>query len=230
MNFIKSLQQSPLFKQRLDRTKFTGLPLSIFSVAFLCLFILFLKSARDSVLPDIVIRADMYVNTLLYTLRNATTIKVFTYITLLGEPTTVVTLALIISIVLWLTHKKWQTITLWITIIGSEGLTFVAKWFTHRSRPINALFLEESSSLPSGHATIAVAFYGFLAYLLFKQTKNTIVRILIILVTLIIIIAIGFSRLYLGVHYVSDVCAGYLVGLLWLVIGISIAESKLPKK
>lgn len=249
MNFIKSLLRSfknafttneeiqklgkkyprvvGLLKRRLDRTKFTGLSLTIFGIAFLYISFLFLGAISDFITSDIIVQADARVNALLYAFRNITAVKTFIWVTLLGESPTIIVFALVISILLWLSHKKWQAITLWLTIIGSEGFTFIAKLIFHRPRPINAVFLEDSNSFPSGHATIAVAFYGFLAYLLFKKTKSKLLRALIILVAIITIAAIGFSRLYLGVHYVSDVWTGYLVGLLWLIIGITIAESKL---
>lgn len=212
-------------KQRLDRTKFNGLPLTILSVAFLYALLLFFGAIGDFIASDIIVSADGRVNTLLYAFRNALAVKIFIWITLLGESPTVLMFALVVSVLLWLSRKKWQIFTLWLTIIGGEGFTFILKLVFHRPRPINAVFLEDSNSFPSGHATIAVAFYGFIAYLLLRKNKNKPYRILTI--SSILITGIGLSRLYLGVHYVSDVWAGYLAGLLWLIIGISITEWKL---
>ncbi len=177
-----------------------------------------------SFITNLIIGYDARINALLFEMRDAPTIKIFTWITWLGEFPTIIILALAVSALLWLSHKKLQVIAFWLTIIGSESVTFAAKFLFHRPRPINAVFLETSNSFPSGHATIAVAFYGFLAYLLLKKIKNRLHRNLLIIFTLIVILAIGFSRLYLGVHYLSDVAAGYLVGLIWLLIGTRLTD------
>lgn len=180
-------------------------------------------------LIESIIAFDIQSHATLSTLRSVTGIRLFHWITLLGEFSTVVIFALIASIILWRQRDKLSVALLWLVIIGSEGTTFVAKIFFHRPRPINAVFLEGQNSFPSGHATIAIAFYGFLTYLLYKKIKNSLHRSLIIIFALVIIIAIGWSRLYLGVHYSSDVIAGYFVGLLWLSIGISATELYLKK-
>lgn len=213
-------------KRRVDRTKLSGLPLTIFSIALIGALLLFLGSIEDYLFSEIIIKMDVRINALLYAFRTAKALKVFIWITLLGESPTIIIFTLIISSLLWMARKKWQIVTLWLTIVGSEGLTFFIKLIFHRPRPLNAVFLEDSNSFPSGHSTIAVAFYGFLTYLAFRKIKSKLLRALIIVITLIIILAIGFSRLYLGVHYVSDVWTGYLVGLLWLIIGIGLSELK----
>jgi len=150
--------------------------------------------------------------------------KIFLSITMLGEAEFVIILALVISALLWYWRKKLQIIILWIVIIGSEAITYVIKAFVNRPRPDNALILEESASFPSGHATIAVAFYGFLTYLLLCKIKKY--RTLTLAISIVIILALGYSRLYLRVHYLSDVLVGYLIGAVWLVIGIKIDKSK----
>lgn len=213
-------------KQRLNRTNFIGLPLTILGLAFLYVLLLFFGAIFDFITSDIIVSVDIRIDALLYAFRNPLAIKIFIWITLLGKGLTVAIFALVVSVSLWLSRKKWPIIALWLTIIGSAGFAFITKLIFHRPRPANPVFLENFNSFPSSHATIAVAFYGFLAYLLFRKTKNKLYRVLIILITLILILAIGFSRLYLGVHYVSDVWTGYLVGLLWLIIGIGVAEIK----
>lgn len=150
--------------------------------------------------------------------------KVFLSITMLGEAEFVIILALIISLLLWHWRKKLQTMTMWVVIIGSEAVTYTIKVLVNRPRPENALVLEQSASFPSGHATIAVAFYGFLTYLLLREIKKY--RTLALAVGIIIILALGYSRLYLRVHYLSDVLVGYLVGAVWLTIGVKIDKLK----
>jgi undecaprenyl-diphosphatase len=171
-------------------------------------------------ISNAMVHVDMKVNALLFGLRDEVVIKTFKLITLLGEVQAIVAIAIIISIILWKSNKKQQIAVLWLTIIGSELTTFIAKIALHRQRPENAIFLENSYSFPSGHATIAIAFYGFIASLLLREITKKTSRALSVLVTVILITLIGFSRLYLGVHYLSDVLFGYSVGLVWLIIGI----------
>ena len=203
------------------------MPLTILSVAFLYVLLLLFGVVEDLITSDLIVNADVRVNTLLYVFRSLLAVKVFIWATLLGQSPTIIVFGLIVSAILYLSHKKWQIVTLWLTVIGSEAFTFLSKIIFHRLRPANAVILEGSASFPSGHATIAVAFYGFLVYLACRSLKKKRYRLITILSGLLVMAAIGFSRLYLGVHYVSDVWAGYLVGLLWLIIGISITEWKL---
>lgn len=178
---------------------------------------------------ELIVQADMHFNILLHAIRNALMVKVFIWITLLGEASTILVFETVTSIVIWLTREKLQIFALWLTILASECFTLIAKIIFNRPRPIGAVLLESTNSFPSGHATIAVAFYGFITYLLLKKIKSKFYYFFIIFVAILIIGAIGFSRLYLGVHYISDVLAGYLVGSVWLIIGIRFLDRK-PSK
>jgi undecaprenyl-diphosphatase len=96
---------------------------------------------------------------------------------------------------------------------------FGLKHLFDRNRPLIPL-LEEARGLsfPSGHALMSVTFYGLLIYIVFKGFKNKPLKWTLISMLLALILIIGFSRIYLRVHYASDVIAGFCVGLLWLVI------------
>jgi undecaprenyl-diphosphatase len=221
---------SSFLRSRCDRTKFTGLPLTILGVAFFYVVMLLFGAVKGFINSDIIVSTDAQVNDLLYVFRNATAVRVFMWFTLLGNSWIVVVFAFTSSIILWLSGKKRQIFALWLVIVGSESFTSIAKLIFHRSRPVTAVYWEKSNSFPSSHATIAVAFYGFIAYLLLRKIKNKKHHFLVILFTMVLICLVGFSRLYLGVHYVSDVWTGYLVGLLWLIIGISITELAIFQK
>lgn len=215
------------YKTRIDKAKFTGLPLTVFGLCFFYILILFLSTVEDFVTSDIIVEADARLNTLLYVFRNATLVNFFMWVTLLGEIEVVVTFMIIISLALFIMHKKWHILGLWLSVVGSEGFTYLTKIIFHRPRPVNAVILEHSASFPSGHATISISFYGFIVYILVKKMKKKRHRILITMLGVIFVALIGFSRLYLGVHYLSDVWAGYLVGLLWLIVSISLTEWKI---
>ncbi len=226
LKFPRSLS---FLKRRLDKTKFSGYKVTVLVAFFVFVMFLLVGAINSFVTLDSIVQADVRVNNLLYVFRNASAVKFFIWITLLGQTPTVVIFTLVAVILLWLTKKNWQILGLLISIVGGETFTYIAKWIFQRPRPVGAVILESTNSFPSGHATIAVALYGFFAYLWLKRTKRKFHRILIVILTFIVVGAIGFSRMYLGVHYVSDVWTGYLVGLLWLVIGIWLTELKLFK-
>jgi undecaprenyl-diphosphatase len=122
-------------------------------------------------------------------------------------------------------------IPLLITLAGTGLTILIGKIYFHRERPnVLAFYNEPSYSFPSGHATVSVAFYGLLFYFIIRNVKNIKHKFQLIAVSLLFILLLGFSRLYLCVHYLSDVAAGYSLGLLWLLLAISIIEWKIYNK
>lgn len=104
--------------------------------------------------------------------------------------------------------------------LGLAVLTnFLLKQILQRPRPIGHRIIDESGySLPSGHSMVSMAFYGFLIYLVYKRIENKHLKSFLIALLLVLIINIGISRIYLGVHYTSDVIAGFLVAISYLII------------
>lgn len=104
--------------------------------------------------------------------------------------------------------------------LGLAALTnFLLKQILQRPRPIGHRIINESGySLPSGHSMVSMAFYGFLIYLVYKRIENKHLKSFLIALLLVLIINIGISRIYLGVHYTSDVIAGFLVAISYLII------------
>lgn len=210
---------------RFTRDRFSGMPLTLFSLAFLYILVLFLGIVQDVVVSDIVVSVDTRIANLLFAFRDVTLTHVFLWVTLLGKWQVVFLFTLLASILLWLWGKRIYLVPFWVGILGSEAVSLFGKMAVHRPRPEVGVYLEKSFSFPSGHATIAVAFYGFLAYVLWQQNStNWKRRANIVFFTTLLILAIGFSRLYLGVHFLSDVWGGYLLGALWLIIAISISR------
>lgn len=110
------------------------------------------------------------------------------------------------------------------TMLGASASVFIIKNFVERTRPESALYMESSFSFPSGHTAISVVFFGMLAYLASKSTPRAASQINIFFAWIFVMIMIGFSRMYLGVHFASDVLAGYAIGFFWLCIGINFFE------
>ncbi len=211
-------------KRRLNRERFSGLPLTLILVAFVYVVSLFLGIVEDIITSDPIVAADIRVANLLYAFRDMELITFFTWVTLLGKWEIVFGGAIVATILLWLWRKRVYVFSLWFTLIGSEIFNLLGKLAFHRPRPEIAYYAEHGFSFPSGHATIAMAFYGFLTYVLVRETKKWGRKAAILFWGLIVILAIGLSRLYLGVHYVSDVWGGYLSGALFLIIGIALVE------
>lgn len=216
-------------QKRLDKNNFYGLPLTLLSLALIYVLGLFGGIIEDIINSDIIVSADIRVANLLAIFRNAELTKIFSWITLLGKWQVILVFTVATISILWLWKKRTYIIPLLLSIAGSEIFTSIGKVVFHRARPNVAIYPENSFSFPSGHATIAIAFYGFLAYILIKNAKQWKRKINIFFTGLILIILIGFSRLYLGVHYVSDVWGGYLAGAIWLIIAIGFSEYFLYK-
>lgn len=151
---------------------------------------------------------------------SGTLTKVMLWITSLGNWKFVIASALIVSTLCWLNRKRNLIIPFLLALAGTEISVELLKVIVHRARPIGGAFLEHSASFPSGHSAIAVALYGFIASLLWKRTKNRFGKSAILVTTLLIILLIGLSRIYLGVHFPTDVLGGYLVGTAWLLAAI----------
>jgi undecaprenyl-diphosphatase len=125
-------------------------------------------------------------------------------------------------------RKDWRlsAILLVVSTSGSIVLTTVLKAIFERSRPelFDSGYTASFYSFPSGHATLAVGFYGTLTLLLAYRLRGY-ARWLVAACGVSLVLLIGFSRLYLGVHYPTDVLAGYLAALLWLVfVGVAYAS------
>jgi undecaprenyl-diphosphatase len=146
--------------------------------------------------------------------------KTMLWITSLGDWKFVIALSLLLSVVFWQKGKRKFLIPFWALLGGTELTVEILKLAIHRARPIGAEFLETSYSFPSGHAAISVALYGFLAFLLLKMANSKLKTGTILVATLLIILLIGYSRIYLGVHFPTDVLGGYVVGVAWLWGGI----------
>mgnify|MGYP004455906777 CR=1 FL=1 len=110
-------------------------------------------------------------------------------------------------------------------------LNQLLKGILQRPRPTEYRIIEETGySFPSGHSMISMAFYGYLIYLIYKYVKNKYIKWTSIVVLSLLICAIGISRIYLGVHYTSDVLGGFLISISYLVIFISAVNKFIIEK
>lgn len=210
--------------RRLNRASFSGLPMTLILIGFVYVSFLFFSTVQDILASDQIVATDFRIAHLLAYFRSPEFTKIFLWITLLGKWQIVVGTAIAVSVILWLWKKKEFICYLWLALGADELFNYLGKLAVHRVRPDNPVYLENSFSFPSGHAMVSVIFYGFLGYLLIRHLKNWKQKVNVFFVCFIIAIAIGFSRLYLGVHYFSDVWGGYLLGLLILATIITLYE------
>lgn len=129
----------------------------------------------------------------------------------------------ILTIVLLITLKKKQKIMVISNVIIITILNQVLKIVFMRPRPeIMRLIEEQGYSFPSGHSMVSTAFYGLLIYLIYKNVKNKYIKYTLCTILSILILIIGLSRIYLGVHYASDVIGGFCFSIAYLIIFIKI--------
>lgn len=135
--------------------------------------------------------------------------------------------AICIAVAMFLLWRRQRLLALiWVAAVAGNGaLTRVMKWTFARERPLHdhGWVVEHGWSFPSGHASGALAVYGMLAYLLLRATPR-IWHLPIVLTTSVLVLAIGYSRVLLHVHYFSDVLAGWTVAGAWLVVCIATAR------
>lgn len=121
----------------------------------------------------------------------------------------------------------------WFITFDLVGVTLVNQVIKHiirRPRPNVLRLVEESGySFPSGHSMVSMAFYGIIIYLVYKNVSNKYLKWLLITLLSLLILSIGFSRIYVGVHYFTDVAGGFLLGLAYLIIYINIYNKRIGK-
>jgi membrane-associated phospholipid phosphatase len=134
---------------------------------------------------------------------------------------------------LFIRKHKWYSIKIPVIAITSLLLMFLLKNLFGRQRPDIPLLREAHGlSYPSGHALMSVTFYGLLIYIVWNSVKQPWLKWLLVVLLFLLILFIGFTRIYLRVHYPSDVFAGFAVGFLWLFISVWIMRriEKFSKK
>lgn len=138
----------------------------------------------------------------------------------------------ILTIVLFILIKdKKIGISIFSNLAIITILNQLLKRILQRPRPTEFRIIEETGySFPSGHSMISMAFYGYLIYLIYKYVKNKYIKWTAIVLLSILICCIGISRIYLGVHYTSDVLGGFLISVSYLVIYISTTNKFLIEK
>jgi undecaprenyl-diphosphatase len=148
-------------------------------------------------------------------------------ITSLGTGTVVAMIVLVAGLFLWLNQHKHSAVLLVVATVGGLVLNNLLKIGFDRPRPQVFKWgtYAVSSSFPSGHAMSSIIVYGTVAYLAARLQRNLASRVATLVLAALIIVAICISRLYLGVHYPSDIAAGLIIGLAWAGFCMAVLEA-----
>jgi undecaprenyl-diphosphatase len=153
--------------------------------------------------------------------------KIALGITHLGAGKFYVVLCLVLFWFLYRRRNYIEIIALTTTLLGGYGLNELLKAIIQRERPNLYDLIEKGFSFPSGHAMVSLCFYGMASYLIFRTIKENRWKWLIGILASLLIISIGLTRIYLGVHWFSDIVAGFIGGGIWLIcciIGTEVAH------
>jgi undecaprenyl-diphosphatase len=185
----------------------------------LAAFAIFIEVADNVIDQNELFHVDARVNAALAPLRGATGLAVARVVSALGSTAGLTVIALVVAATAY--RRQWRLITVsWLLVLGGGKLVEqLLKHLFHRTRPSGAELV--SYSYPSGHAMGSLIGYGILAYLVLLRIKRPAARVAITATAALLILAVGVSRLVLGVHYFTDVVGGYAAGAMWLVLSIA---------
>lgn len=146
-------------------------------------------------------------------------------VTWFGSATCLILLTVILFVII---KNKKAGLLIGTNLVIITILNQTLKTLLQRPRPTGFRIINETGySFPSGHSMISMAFYGLLIYLIYKNVKNKYLKFTLIIILFILIISIGLSRIYLGVHYTSDVLAGFLLSIAYLIFYCHVVDKVL---
>lgn len=196
-------------------------------VIFLCLIVLI------DIIEDVFNNNIIEIDTSFYKLISENLISdqvtpIMKFVTNLGGKFVLISLGIILFITL---RKRKLGIYVALNLIIITIINQLLKHIVQRPRPNEYRIIDETGySFPSGHSMVSTAFYGFLIYLICKYVKNKYLKYISTVLLSFLILWIGVSRIYLGVHYTTDVLAGFLISISYLIIYISILNNLVFKE
>jgi len=204
---------------------FTGLPLTLLVSGAFYVAVLLGGLTGEVLEAGTVLRFDQAVNAALGPWRMRPLVGILLWITALGAGPALTAVAAVATAFLWADRRPGFILPLWVAFLGAQATTWSGKFVIARHRPdfIQAVS-EASPSFPSGHATASMTLYGFLAYALVRDLPRRRERFEVAFWVAVLVLAIGFSRVFLSLHYTTDVAAGFMVGLFWLMVGFAVSE------
>ena len=182
--------------------------------------LVFILISLEVLIKGFIVNLDSSINQSIISIQSQALINASKILGVIFDTWSLLILAILVSLCLWFKDSRKDAIFFSLLMFIGAGIIFILKELIQRARPLNILINETNFSFPSGHATIAVIFFGILAYLILKRDHSKFERKISLVIAPIMILVIGFSRIYLNAHWFSDVLAGYFLGLFILAIGI----------
>jgi membrane-associated phospholipid phosphatase len=214
--FIKN--RLPAAKKRYGRGPTVGV--ACFALSILSFAAIFYSLSEKGTL----FRLDLTINAYVTRVANPAITGPLETITSLGNIFLVVTVAVMVGAFLFIRKNWWRLLALFLGVAIGQAVLNVLKVIFERPRPKTEMYVF-ASSFPSGHVFSATVIYGFCIYLTFRFINNATVKWIVATLLVLLILLIGFSRVYLGVHWLSDVLAGYVTGFAWLLFCIFLAKT-----
>ncbi|MFA6550762.1 MAG: bifunctional DedA family/phosphatase PAP2 family protein [Candidatus Gracilibacteria bacterium] len=180
------------------------------------------KMIDDAAKGELMAKIDYWINIKITVLWHPYFIKFMMGITQIATPSTLITVSAALFLTLAYQQKIYHYFLLIFSIVGGVWIEMFMKGIVERPRPTNALFFVDNYSLPSGHATMAFIFFTMLLYSFKDDFKSALKKKLFITGCIFGFLLIGFSRIFLNVHWFSDVIAGFALGLFWITLLILI--------
>ncbi len=177
-------------------------------------------------MPESVRVFDLAIVQTLADSRSEPLVSFFSVLSALGDTEAMIIATLVGVTLLYSQGHKPLAVGLLTAMISSTFLTVLLKFSIAEARPdaLYSVYVESTYSFPSGHTSAAFAFFGFLAYIALTRERHGTLRNFVIALAILYPVLMAFGRVYLGLHYVSDVIAGCAIGLLSAAIGVIVAQ------
>lgn len=193
----------------------------LFNISSLYLFSKMIEDVSDA---EAITKLDTWINTHIMLIWSPILNKIMLLITDLASPWILFGLSIILLII-FLSKKRWyHSFLLFWSMSGGLLFEFLTKLIIQRPRPTNGLISVPGYSFPSGHATMAMIFFALIIYAYKNNIREGWRKNLFIITNIVLFLLVGLSRVYLNVHWLSDVIAGWSLGLFWLTLIILILQ------
>ncbi len=207
-------------RTRFARDEKFGLHVTIGAVLTFLFMWLFYSVMEDLADREVLFRSDYSIHMIFAAHRTPFLTKLAVFFTTLGNFSTVTLGMICLSAYLFVLRRWYQLSALIVSVAGGALALAVLKLIIHRPRPpiYDALTITHTFSFPSGHSFVAFSFYAALAWILHREGKSILIKTLPVILGIMVILGIGLSRIYLGVHWPSDVLGGYAAGAAWFTV------------
>ena len=180
----------------------------------------------ETLKTDLLTTYDTKITDYVISYRSPNLTSYFKFMTNVGDVYGYLIVLVIFLLLSLLVFKRWKYVVQATLVLALATVSnMMLKRFIDRARPgIEHLVSVETLSYPSGHAMSAMAFYGFLIFLVTKFKIHKVIKYALIAILILLILSIGISRIYLGVHFPSDIAGGFIAGFIWVVFCVLVFD------